>query len=240
MIRFAEGSSAWKDFHDTVHQILAEKTSIKVAEIGGGANPLLSVDFVESHGLAYSILDISMEEMAKADPRYEKKVVDLQKPIVELPMQYDFIFSQMTMEHIQYPEQFYKNIFKLLNPGGQALFFFANITSLPSMLNKLMPESISERILLRLQPFRRGEKHGKFKAYYNWCFGPTRRSIGRFTRLGFSIKSYTGYFGHNYYSRIRPLQFLENKKTKLLLKFPNAYACTYSHVLLEKPATAAI
>lgn len=178
-------------------------------------------------------MDVSADELKKAGLEYDKIIIDLEKPLTESAGQYDFIFAQMTLEHIKEPQMFYSNVHKLLKQGGQAYFFFACLTSLPSFINLLIPESISEKILFRLQPFRRHEKHGKFKAYYKWCFGPTRKNINRFRSLNFVVEFYTGYFGHSYYHRIKPLDFLEKVKTKFLLKHHSPYLCSYAHVLLK-------
>ena len=105
---------------------------------------------------------------------------------------------------------------------------------LPAMTNFLLPEPITKRILTFVQEFRKDKKHGKFKAHYKWCFGPTKKNIERIVNLDFEIISYTGYFGHSYYQKFFLLEFLEKLKTKILLKYPNPYLCSYSHLLLKR------
>ena len=200
----------------------------------GGANPLLSIDYVKNNQLVYHVMDVSTDELDKADLKYTKVTLDLEQPMEEPSFKYDFIFAQMTLEHIQDPHSFYTNVYSLLKPNGEAYFFYACLTSLPSFINFVIPEFLSEKILLALQPFRHNEKHGKFKAFYKWCFGPTAKNIKRFTNMKFKIVSYTGYFGHSYYQKIKPLNFLEKIKTKILLKYPTAYLCSYAHVVLKK------
>ncbi|HEY2722660.1 MAG TPA: class I SAM-dependent methyltransferase [Chitinophagaceae bacterium] len=233
-IRYAQGINAWKDFHDNIHQFILAKNVKDIAEIGGGANPLLSVEFIEEHELNYHVIDISADELSKADPRYKKIMLDIEKKDIGIPGQYELVFSQLTAEHIKDIQSFYRNVFKLLKPGGSAYFFFACVTTLPTFLNYILPEFISKAILLVFQPFRKNEKHGKFTAYYKWCVGPTRKNIRRFESLRFEIAVYTGYFGHSYYQRIGLLNRLEKIKTNFLLKHPNPNFCSYSHLLLGK------
>lgn len=233
-IKFALGFKAWEDFNEQVHQLILNNGFKDIAEIGGGANPLLSLDFINMNKLQYHVMDISIDELEKADTNYKKIALDLEKPLENPTLKYDFIFAQMTMEHINDPHAFYSNVYKLLKTGGQAYFFFACVTSLPTFINFIIPESLSEKILLALQPFRQNEKHGKFKAFYKWCFGPTSKNIDRFNKLNFTIISYTGYFGHSYYQRIKFLHFLEKIKTSILLKYPIGYLCSYAHVILKK------
>jgi SAM-dependent methyltransferase len=194
----------------------------------------LSLDLLAKQKLEYHVIDISEEELSKADTQFKKIVCDLENKQITLDFQYDFIFSQLTVEHIKDISAFYTNVYKLLNPGGFAYFFFACITTFPAMTNYLLPEPITTSILMFIQPFRRNERHGKFKAHYKWCFGPTKKSFKRFANLDFEVISYTGYFGHSYYQRIPILKFLEKIKTKILLKYPNPHFCSYSHVLLKK------
>jgi len=232
-IKFLPGIDAWKDFKETIHKIISGDNLRKVAEIGGGANPLLSLDFVGKQKLAYHVIDVSPDELSKADAKYDKIILDLEKDI-EISAQYDFIFSQLTIEHIRNIKTFYTNVYKLLKPGGRACFFFACITTLPTMSNYILPDFISRKILLFIQPFRKNEKHGKFKAYYKWCFGPTKNNIRRLKDVGFEVLSYTGYFGHSYYERIPFLNFLEKAKTEFLLKNSNAHLCSYGQILLRR------
>jgi SAM-dependent methyltransferase len=233
-IKFARARNAWKDFSEAIHQIILENDLKDIAEIGAGANPLLSLDFLEKQQLLYHVIDSSSDELLKANVQYYKMILDLERKDIDPRTKYDLIFSQLTLEHIKDIEAFYTNIHKLLKPGGRAYLFFACLTTLPTLSNYLLPDFISSKILLLIQPFRKNEKHGKFKAYYKWCFGPTRKNIRRFEKSGFNILSYTGYFGHSYYHRIPFLDSLEKTKTDFLLNHPNPYLCSYAHVLLER------
>jgi len=116
--------------------------------------------------LDYHIIDISEEELSKADTRFKKIVSDLEDKQLKVDFQYDLIFSQLTVEHIQHIQTFYRNVYKLLKPGGCAYFFFACITTMPAMANYLLPEPLTKKILLHVQPFRKNEKHVKFDSLH--------------------------------------------------------------------------
>ena len=78
-------------------------------------------------------------------------------------------------------------------------------------------------------------RHGKFRAWYSWSRGPTRRMVARFRGMGFGVLEYHGYFGHDYYERRLPLlHHLEERKTRFLLKHPIALATAYAGVVLRK------
>ncbi|RYY52612.1 MAG: methyltransferase domain-containing protein, partial [Chitinophagaceae bacterium] len=209
-----------------------------IVEIGAGANPLLPISFVEDQQLVYQLIDFSGEELAKAGPGYQIQVLDFQQPIGSPQQKFDLVIAQMTLEHIERPAVFYGNVKLLLQPGGHACLFFATVTNLPMMLNHLLPDGISHRLLMLVQPFRKNEKHGKFPAFYRWCYGPTRKNISRLQSTGLDIELYRGYFGHSYYRRLPILPWLEKKKTQMLLRFPNPNFCTYAQLVLRLPKTA--
>src|SRR5262249_2440039 len=103
------------------------------------------------------------------------------------------------------------------------------------LTNLLLPKKLSETTLLFFQPWRiREGKEGKFKAYYDWCYGPTRSNIKKITDLGYSVEEYIGFFGHRYYSKIKILHWLEMMKANLLVKYPLPFFTQYAQVLLKK------
>jgi len=233
-VTYLDAFSAWADFRTLVDTTVQEGGLRNIAEVGAGANPLFSAAFAESIDGSYHLIDSSAEELRKAGPGYIIHVLDIQKDISSLDQQFDLIIAQMTLEHISDPKSFFENVHQLLRPGGKVCLFFASVTSLPMLVNKFLPDSLSRRILLKIQPFRQNEKHGKFTAFYRWCFGPTRNNIRNFENAGFGVDRYTGYFGHSYYERFPLLNLLEKKKTAWLLKHPQPGLCTYGQVVLSK------
>ena len=52
-IFFLNGSNAWEDFRKAVYQLILQSECKDIAEIGGGANPLLSLEFVSEQKLDF-------------------------------------------------------------------------------------------------------------------------------------------------------------------------------------------
>ncbi|MFM2311616.1 MAG: hypothetical protein RLZZ04_892 [Cyanobacteriota bacterium] len=218
---------------------LAERPEIKkVCDIGGGANPLFSLDQVKEYGLEYTILDISEEELAKAPNQYNKIQANIEEPDLSLNGDYDLVISKFLAEHISNAFVFHQNIFNLLKCGGYAFHYFPTLYNLPFLTNLLLPENLSYPILLFFQPSRIKEgKSSKFPAYYNWCFGPTKKNIKRFTQLGYSIEEYIGFFGHGFYEKspvLKPLNLIEKAKSQLLIQYPSPWLTFFAHILLKK------
>ena len=212
-----------------------------VLEVGSGANPLLPPTFVRERGIAYITSDIDPTELAKADPVYEAVLLDLTVPIADPALlgRFDLVFSTMVGEHIPDAHSCHANIFRLLQPGGYSVHHFASLWTLPFVFNRLLPDSLTDRILDLIHP-RDRHQHEKFPAHYDWCRGPSAKMIARFQKLGFEVVRYTGYFGHGYYSKKLPwLDRLEWCKARFLLNHPIPQLCSFATVVLRKPLAAA-
>ena len=102
------GSALLKQQITTLHR----KT---VADIGGGANPLLDRAFIEESEVDYSLLDISETELDKAPGYYKKIQVDVAAPLDYFlsrvgEERFDLVFSHMFLEHAPDPLRVHRNI----------------------------------------------------------------------------------------------------------------------------------
>ena len=237
-VRYETEAAAWSRFPVFLQAVVGSPKVTSVCEVGGGARPALPLDAVREAGVAYTVMDVSGEELAKAPEGYEKVQADLTAPGFSTPKRYDLVFSKMVVEHVQAPEQFHRNVFGMLSPGGRAFHFFPTLYSPPILVNHLLPERLSEAILHRVQPGMRDAAgdHGKFPPFYRWCRGPTRAQLRRFESVGFEVEEYVGYFGHVYYRRLPPLQRLSDRIAERLVRHPVPALTTYAQVVLRRPA----
>lgn len=224
---------AWEKFPSLLQHLIITEKLTKICEIGGGANPLISVEFIKKYNIDYCVVDIDSEELDKADNAYRKELHDVtKKPLNE---KYDLIFSKMVMEHIKDIKPFHENIQISLRKGGLACHFFPTLFNLPMLMNLLIPDFITDKLVFFLQQNRDKKYQKKFKPYYKWCFGPTKSNIKRFEDVGYFVDTYYGFFGHSYYSgRFHYLHRLELFKTKLLIKKPNPFVTVNGIILLKK------
>ncbi|MBT8378237.1 MAG: class I SAM-dependent methyltransferase [Ignavibacteria bacterium] len=225
----------WGEAEPFIQKLIVNNNIKSILEIGAGANPSINPDFITEHNLDYTINDVKTVELLKADNIYNKLAADLSVPNVKakINIRFDLIFSRMVGEHIADGKSFHNNIYDLLNKGGYSLHCFSTLYTLPFIVNRILPDSITDYFLRKIAP-RDEHKHGKFKAHYNWCRGPSKRMIKRMEHIGFSVLEYVGYFGHNYYEKIPPLKLLEKFKSKLLLEIPSPYLTSYAYVFLKK------
>jgi 2-polyprenyl-3-methyl-5-hydroxy-6-metoxy-1,4-benzoquinol methylase len=208
----------------------------EVLELGAGANPALSSEYVRDAGINYTISDLSSKELAKAGDNFDQLVFDVEQPEVsqELTERFDCVFSKLMAEHISDAQTFHCNVRNLLRPGGLSIHFFPTLWALPFAANRFLPAFISRLLQQALVP-RDHHQHDKFPARYDWSRGPTKSVVQRLEALGFEVLLYEGYFGHFYYSRKLPLlHFAEMIKSRFLLRRPVPQLCSYATVILRK------
>ena len=243
-VAYEHSDVVWGQYEQSLLDLIDRTGAKRVLDIGGGASPTLAVGAIEARGLDCTVIDISAEELAKAPDAYRKVPADIAAADFKLPDvaagerrgEFDLAFSKMLAEHVRDGRQFHRNVLKVLAPGGLAVHFFPTLYAPPFVVNRLMPETLSARVLDAVAP-RDKVRKGKFPAYYQWCRGPTGRQIRRFEDLGYEVVKYTGYFGHpGYYRRLGPLKAIHDRITAGLLKNPRPGLTSYARVVLRKPA----
>ncbi len=225
---------AFRRFPHEVKQLIERHRLTRVCDIGGGANPILDLDYISNCQLQYTLLDISQSEMEKAPAGYRKILADICDPKVIASGPYDFAFSCMVAEHIPDAKAFHTNVFKMLAPGGVAFHYFPTLFALPFFVNKVIPENLGAALLNVFAP-RDRYQWAKFPALYHWTFGPTRAQIHRLTDIGYDILEYRGFFGHVYFDKVPFLRNLHRRYSNYLVRHPNAYLTSFAYLIMQKP-----
>lgn len=235
VIRYGQSADAWREFDATLRALITAQGLTRVCEIGGGANPALPRDFLGRHRVDYTVLDVSATELDKAPPGYRTVVGDIADPGVAGHGPFDLVFSKMLAEHVRDGRAFYRNVRALLADGGWALHFFPTLYALPFVVNRIIPERLSARLLALVAP-RDQVREGKFPAYYSWCRGPARAHIRRLEALDFEVVEYAGFFGHDYYQRLPLVRTLHRGLTGWLVQHPTAHWTSFAFVTLRAAA----
>ncbi|MHB1286442.1 MAG: class I SAM-dependent methyltransferase [Leptospirales bacterium] len=233
VVSYARSEEISSEYAEIVKKWIKRVNAKKICDIGGGANPLLSEEYIQSNSLDYTVLDISEEELRKAPGSYSKINADISSRDLRAEG-FDFCFSRMVAEHIKDGRQFHENVHRMLNSRGVAIHLFPTLFALPLLINRLIPEGLAFFLLSKFDPGRNMYRNGKFPAYYSWCRGPTDRQIKRLEGLGYNIVEYVGCFGHDYYQRIKVIHGFHKMNTQFLLDTPFPYFTTSAYVVLEK------
>lgn len=229
--RAAEGD-LWRELRAAIAQ-----GARSICDVGGGARPLMFVPQIERFGLDYLVVDVSRRQLELSPPGYQQAQGSiLDRSFVERLREqhgaFDVVVSRWCAEHLPDGRRFHENVFELLRPGGVAIHMFPTLYSLPFVVNRLLPSSLSAGLLFRVCP----DRGGKFRPYYSWCRGPSARQLERLRSTGFEIERYTGYFGHAFYKRIPPLAAAHARLTRALLEHPHPSMTSFALVVLRRPA----
>lgn len=202
-----------------------------ILEIGAGPNPCIDQNLIEQYNIDYHLNDYASSELKKGDNKFLKIPGDFLD--TDLPQKYDFIISRMVLEHVSSPKELHRKIYDHLKSGGIAIHFFATLYSIPAILNLILPEYISDK-LVEWGQNRDPEFHGKFPAKYAWCRGPIKGYHKKFEQLGFTVLEQKGYVGHGYLSTKKYLYKIEKSYSKMLLKLNNPILCSNTILILKK------
>jgi SAM-dependent methyltransferase len=235
-IWYGLSGEAWLGVQQRLADLIRTRNYRRVIELGAGANPTFALDFVTHHGLDYTLLDISQEELDKAPPGYRTLCADICTEHLEIADTYDFAFSRMLAEHVPSGHRFHHNVYRLLRAGGAAFHFFPTLYAPPFLANYLLPEQLSEWLLHLFQSGReRSGKFAKFPAMYSWCRGPLASQIRSFESLGFAVEEYAGFFGHEpYYRRVPLVGACHRWLSYQLSQHPIPWLTSFAQVLLVK------
>lgn len=229
-IKFGKTESAYDDYTEVLKRIVKTNKFVSLLDIGGGAQPMFSVEYIESERLDYTVLDISHDELARARAQYSKLQMDIAKRDASFAETYDFVFSRFMVEHVSDAAQLHVNVFKALRPGGMAVHFFPTLYAFPFFVNWLLPNWAGALLLNKERRDR-----GKFPAHYKWCVGPSIHSVKRLEKIGYDVIEYSGFFGHGYYDGVPILRSLHGWFRERLLVHPFPMFTSFAWVVLRKP-----
>lgn len=236
-VSYRHYSELWSSFDDVVLDTAERLGAFSVAELGGGANPIIKDDNKWGFVPNRVVIDISASELAKVEGHVNSRVADLCQPITQDLGSYDVVFSKILCEHLGDAATFHRNCYNLLRPGGASVHFFPTLFAAPFVVNRLVPEGVSRSMIRVVQPGRLESLRGqKFPALYDWCTGPTAKTLSRFQDIGFEIEEWRAGYGHQYYRRLAPIQAAEEAKTRYLLRRPIPALTSFALIVLRKPA----
>ena len=205
---------AWNRFKTSVLALAQQRGTRRILEVGGGRRPLFSMEEVKEHHFDYTINDVDEGELKRAPEGYRKACFDSAGVAPEeLTGTFDLIFSKMVLEHVGDGERYFQNVAKLLAPGGVGVAFHPTLYCPPFVLNRLMPEELSARVLRAFFPYRNPEAVPKFPARYSWCFS-TEAHAERIRSLGFEEVVIVPFYGTSYFKKIPGLAALDRMTTR--------------------------
>ena len=203
-------------------------------EIGGGKNPLFDPS------KEYTVNDISSHELSFIESKgYVTANFDICGDFhYNYNEKYDFIFSKMVLEHVSDGNRYYQNIYKLLKPGGICITYHPTLFSLPFVINKILPNSIGEKLfdfLYGKNKTRVREKIriGKFPAYYSYCYS-TKNNLNLIKKIGLKTAYAIPFYGHHYYKKIKFLYFIHKIFSNIIRNLNFKFLSSYCYTIVKK------
>ena len=229
---------AWENYGNAVMAMAQEFGLKRLCEIGGGRDPFFPLADVQARGLDYTINDISADELAAAPHGYRKArfniAGDLSEPDAQ-GAQYDMMFSRMVFEHVDGVPRAWANMHKLLAPGGIGFAYFPALYAWPFLINKMIPESVSTRIVHALYPHRRdGAGDPKFPALYDHCVAREQKLRPMLEAAGFRDIYVRPFWWHGYLKNVPVLGTIDDAMNRVCASLDITTLATYAWVMVRK------
>ena len=155
-----------REFRERVLQSLLSP-GLRVLDVGGGKHPAISLQTKQELGLHIVGLDISDTELVQAPAGAYDHIVVGDVATVNIPGQYDLIFSRSVIEHVQDPASAIENLSRVLAPGGTMAHFMPCRNAPFAIINRALGNQVARQLLFALFPDKRNDSG--FQAFYNYC-----------------------------------------------------------------------
>lgn len=228
---------AWNNYEPLTLHLAKSFGHHRLLELGGGRDP----GFLESGnaaGLSVIVNDIDPEELAHLPAGTPSAQFDLIGDLsgrADLHEAFDLAVSRMVFEHLPDVPAAWRNVHRILKPGGIGMAFFPTLYAWPFVVNKLLPDDVARRIVETLYPNRRSDGGDPvFPAHYNHCVG-SEKAIRRFMDpIGFREVQVLPFWGHHYLRRVPGLYQAEAALNRAFAALDVRLFTTYALVIVQK------
>lgn len=229
---------AWDHYEATILALMHQFGLKRLCEIGGGRDPLFTVEDARRHGLDLIVNDIDAGELALTPKGLRTARFDIAGDLSEPDVArggYDMMISRMVFEHVHDVERAWANIHALLAPGGIGLAFMPTLWAPVFALNHILPKAASRAIMHALFPARRQDGDDPvFPAFYDQCRGSRATLAPMLQRAGFRDVHVQPFWGSGYFERMPGLRGLDAAFNKLAAKVDWRLVTTYAYVVVRK------
>lgn len=228
---------AWENY-EPLTLALARYFGLKrLLEVGGGRDPGF-LQIGRKAGLEVIVNDIDPRELALLPPGTPTAQFDVAGDLrgrPDLVEAFDLMTARMVFEHIHDVEQAWRNIHRMLAPGGIGMAFFPTLYSWPFLINKLLPPETAKRIVERFFPNRAADGDNPvFPAHYDWCYGSETKLRRMLDPIGYSEMALLPFWGHRYLDRVPVAREIDHLANRASAALDLRTFTTYAVLILRK------
>jgi SAM-dependent methyltransferase len=244
LIRHIDQISRHKDrdwakanFRNVVRELIEINDAKSVLEVGGGRYPAFKQADVEALGVRYTVSDILQSELDLAPDWADKFVFDITtkdpSEIASHRGRYDVAFSKWVMEHVSDYRLAYSNIHSILANGGIYIAWHPVLFSAPFVLNRLIPEQWSSRLLRLAFSHRNDDQLPKFPAHYSGT-RISQKVRDNIKAIGFRDVWQLPFYGHGYYEPIPVVRNVHRMATKVIRQADAVTFASFAFTIVRK------
>jgi SAM-dependent methyltransferase len=227
---------AWDNYKRVVQELTSRLGARRLIEIGGGRDPLFTVEEIARLGVEMTVNDIEPGELAVLPKTYKTACFDVAgdlAPVADRRGTYDLAFSRMVFEHVADGKRAWSNLYEMLAPGGVALAFIPTLYALPFIINLMLPDKLAAAIVKMLFANRTDDEDPVFPARYSWCFtGDRLREM--LAGVGYREVLVLPFYGHDYYQSFPIVREVNGWLTKLARRNDWRTISSHAYIAVRK------
>jgi SAM-dependent methyltransferase len=232
----ADDEWAVANYKRTVAEFCSLFAAGRLIEIGGGRDPLFSVEEIKQLGAEITINDISSGELAVLPSGYRTACFDVAGEVSSLAAfrnSFDLAFSRMVFEHVADGERAWANLYELLAPGGIGLTYVPTLYAFPFLVNWLLPDKLAARIVKALYKNRTDDADPIFPARYSWCFTDARLPR-MLSAIGYREVFVQPFYGHGYYKPFPIVRDVHRRFTEIARRYDWRSLTSSTYIVVRK------
>ncbi|WP_195908508.1 bifunctional 2-polyprenyl-6-hydroxyphenol methylase/3-demethylubiquinol 3-O-methyltransferase UbiG [Novosphingobium sp. Gsoil 351] len=215
-------------YADELKRIVAAYQDARILELGAGRRASFTLDEMAGSVQSYTVNDIDEEELSLLPGGYDKACFDVCGDASNFADSYDVVFSRFLAEHVPDGETMHRNVFEVLRPGGTAFHLIPTLYAMPFLINKYMPERLTQAMLRLLSPRR--SINPKFPAPYSGCYANPSRMTKMLKGIGYREVEFRNFYGHFYYEKIPVLKQVHEKFSEIAADRDWHFVGTYAYI----------
>ena len=202
-----------------------------IYDVGGGKQPLLTLEKKRALGSRVIGVDISAEELSQAPPGVYDKIIVADIASLTGEGDSDVVLCRAVLEHVANVSAAIVSVASLLKPGGVCLVFIPCRNAAFARLNLLLPEGLKRRLLFSVFPSAKLTQG--FPSYYDKC---TPLAISEAAAAsGLRVRETRLYYMSSYLSFLLPLHLVWRLWTLIVSAMRAENLCETFSMALEKP-----